>query len=63
MTDWFEAIRELRIVGAKHLQLRNSGKKDGVGNAFAPFYRKPNDDTQGREIKWFVCLFLLQTRG
>lgn len=51
MTDWFEAIRELLIVGPKHLQLRNSGKKDGVGNTFDPFYRKPNDDTQGMEIK------------
>lgn len=63
MTDWFEAIRELLTVGPKHQQLRNDGKKDGVGNTFDPFYRKPNDNTLGMEIKGFVCLFLSQIRG
>ena len=58
MTDWLGAIRELLIVGPKHLQLRNSGKKDGVGNTFDAFYRKPNYDTQGWRLSGlFVCSY------
>lgn len=58
--DWFAALRELPTVRWKHLQLRTSEKNDEIGSALDPFYKEPNDDTQGIEIKWFVCLFLLE---
>lgn len=62
MIDWFGAVRELPVVKLKHLPLRNSGKKDRIGHSLDPFYKKSNYDTQGIEIKWFMCLFFLQIK-
>lgn len=62
LIHWSGAIRELPVVRLKHLQLRNSGKKDGIGNSLDPFYKKSNYDTRGIEIKWFVCLLSLQIK-
>lgn len=61
MIDWFGAVSELPVVRLKHLQL-NGGKKDRIGNTPDPFYKKSNYDTQGIEIEWFVCFFLLQIK-
>lgn len=45
----------------KHLQLLNSGEKDGFVGTLTLFY-EPNYDMQGLESKWFVCLFLFQIK-